>query len=253
MRALQAYYAGRNPKAAEAIGARAAEEEKRAHEIRDSIGKYNEPGSNPDVQSTLKTFEGAGTAMGKRIGEVIEGGGKDARKTVNVLDIMTDALHQGGDHIFAGPGSDIALKVKQAAANLGWDIKGTTESETVQKLNAQLASAAAKAMTARPSQLEFKAFMANNPGLVTSTKGSLILADVLRQLTKQDIELGRKATNKANWNNWADVEDKFYAKPENQIKSPFTGKPLKGDEVVPGLGGKAAGANAAGWKIERVP
>src|SRR5258708_29901068 len=43
MPALQTYYAGRNPKAAEAIGARAAEEEKRAHEIRDSIGKYNEP------------------------------------------------------------------------------------------------------------------------------------------------------------------------------------------------------------------
>ena len=212
-----------------------------AKEIRSQLGEYGKPATNPQVQGSLKQYEGAGTAIGKRIGEAVEAGGTGARHTVNVLGVMEDALRRGGDHIFSGPGSEMALKVKQAAANLGFDVKGTTESETVSKLNAQLAAAAAKAMTARPSQLEFRAFMSNNPGLMTSTKGSLYLISVLRQATEQDIGLSREAMKKGNWDNWTEVEDRFYAK--NSIKSPFSGKPLAGDEAMPGAGGGGAPAS----------
>jgi hypothetical protein len=125
---------------------------------------------------------------------------------------MEEALVAGGENISVGPGAQKWLEVKQGANNL-WPglFKGVAESETVQKLNAQLAAEAAKAMTARPSQLEFKAFMANNPGLSTSVKGSRVLINVMRQAKQQDIELGRMAMNQDNLRNWADVEDRFYA------------------------------------------
>jgi hypothetical protein len=97
-------------------------------------------------------------------------------------------------------------------------------------------------MTARPSQLEFRAFMQNNPGLMTSVKGSLYLISVLRQSTEQDIALSRKAMNTKNLSNWTDIEDRHYA--QNPIKSPFTGKPLSGGETVAGAGGTPAGSGA---------
>jgi hypothetical protein len=87
---------------------------------------------------------------------------------------------------------------------------------TVSKLNAQLAAAAAKAMTARPSQLEFRAFMQNNPGLMTSVQGSRYLISVLRQASEQDIGLSRKAMDKRSWDRWSEVEDKFYKRQPDQ-------------------------------------
>jgi hypothetical protein len=212
-----------------------------AKEIRSQLGEYGKPATNPQVQGSLKQYEGAGAAVGKRIGEAVESGGTAARHTVNILNTIEESLRRGGDHMFTGPGNEMALKVKQAAANLGYDIKGTTESEVVQKLNTQLASAAAKAMTARPSQLEFLNFVRANPGLMTSTKGSLYLISVLRQATEQDIGLSRKAMDKRNWDSWGSVEDAHYK--ANPIKSPFSGKPLAGDEAIPGAGGGGAPAS----------
>jgi hypothetical protein len=90
-------------------------------------------------------------------------------------------------------------------------------------------------MTARPSQLEFRTFMANNPGLANSIKGTKVLIDVLRQMKQQDIDLGRLAMNRKNWDNWTDVEDRFYR--DHPLNSPFTGKPLNANEVVAGGGG----------------
>ena len=71
--------------------------------------------------------------------------------------------------------------------------KGVAESaNTITKLNAQLATAA-KAMTARPSQLEFQSFQKNNPGLMNSVEGSKVLLGVLRQTNQQKIDLGKLA------------------------------------------------------------
>jgi hypothetical protein len=214
-----------------ALEDQAASLDARATKIDEAWAKWGEPGANPQQQSSLKQSEAVGAAKGKRIGEVVEAGGEAARHTLNVLGVMEDALRHGGDNISTGPGAEGWLKVKQAVNNLFPDLmKGVPESETVQKLNAQLAAEAAKSMTARPSQLEFRAFMANNPGLLTSVKGSQYLISVLRQAKEQDIALGRQAMNAKNLDNWTDVEDKFYA--QHPIKSPFTGKPLSGDEKV---------------------
>ena len=37
--------------------------------------------------------------------------------------------------------------------------------------------------------------------------------------------------NAKNYDNWTDVEDKFYR--DNPLKSPFTGKPLTGEQERP--------------------
>jgi len=191
----------------------------------------------PQYQGTLKTTEGVGQAIGKRIGEVVEAGGMSARHTINTLDVMNDAVNRAGNNLSTGPGHEFVLKAKQFLQNAfpEANIKGLQESEVVVKLNAYLASEAAKSMTARPSQLEFRTFMANNPGLANSVKGTKVLIDVLRQMKQQDIDLGRLAMNRNNWDNWTDVEDRFYK--AHPLNSPFTGKPLNANEVEPGGGG----------------
>ena len=65
--------------------AKAAENEGQRHsaiakQIREQLGTYNAPGTNPQIQGSLKQYEGAGTAIGKRIGEAVEAGGD--RKSV---------------------------------------------------------------------------------------------------------------------------------------------------------------------------
>ena len=178
-----------------------------------------------------KLGEDLATAKAKRVGEVIEAGGLPNRQTVNVLNEMEDAMRHAGNNISTGPGAERWLKVKQAANNLWPDLfKGVPETEAVVKLNAQLASAAAKAMTARPSQLEFRAFMANNPGIANSPQGSYALINLLRQAKEQELALSREAMRlkPGNIDQWTDIEDRFYEK--HPLISPFTGKPLTGEQ-----------------------
>jgi hypothetical protein len=236
---------GATPQMSSAAQARGEALTKSAQQLREAVFKAGEPTGPmkeaaaagqtlPQYLETTKIGEGAGSAMGKRIGEVIESGGQAARHTLSTLNVMNDALDHAGTNISTGPGADFWLSVKQGAQNLFPDIqfKGLQESEIIKKLNAQLASESAKAMTARPSQLEFKAFMANNPGLGTSVQGTKFLIDVLSQMKQQDIALSRLAMNPQNRQNWPAVEDQFYADPKNQIRSPFTGQPLSGKEHV---------------------
>jgi hypothetical protein len=190
-------------------------------------------------QAEVEGFKKYGEAKGKRIGEVVEAGGLPARQTVRTLNTMEEALTRGGSNISTGPGAEQWLKVKQGANNLFPGLfQGVPESETVQKLNAQLAAEAAKAMTARPSQLEFRAFMQNNPGLTTSVAGSKVLISVLRQAKEQDIALSRMAMNQDKLRNWTDVEDRFYA--EHPIVGPWsqTATNSKTGEQVVLSGGK---------------
>jgi hypothetical protein len=171
----------------------------------------------------------AGGAVGKRIGEVIENGGQAARQTLNTVHEMRDAVTQGGNKLFVGPGSETWLKIKQGAVNAGFispEDAGLPETEVLSKLNAALATQAVKAFTPRGTQFEVKMQMANNPGLLTSIEGTKKLLSLIEQGTSQNIAVGRLAMNQKNWGNWSDVEDKFYADPKNQIVSPFTGKTM---------------------------
>ena len=196
-----------------------------------------------------KLYGGASEALGKSIGEQIEAGGKNARVQVNALNTIEDALKEGGKGVVTGPFAEKVLRGKEALDSLGvdtsWIKKGLAESEVVSKMNAQLASASAKAMTGRPTQFEFSAWMKNNPGLLTSKEGTIALINVLRQSAQQDIALGKLAQNKANWDHWGDVTEKFYK--EHPLISPFTNKPLG----VEAAAAPAAPANG-GWAVRRI-
>ena len=163
-------------------------------------------------------------------------GYKPARDSIQVLDEMKDAFKAGGSHISTGPGAPNWLKVKQAVNNMaGTDIfKGVPESEQIDKLNAYLSAAVAKSMTARPTQYEFKAFQQQNPGLLTSPKGSENLMDILRQTKVQEAELARMASKfkVGGGQDWLDVEEKYFW--EHPIISPLTKKPIDAQKAGDG-------------------
>jgi hypothetical protein len=199
-------------------------------------------GAKANIAAGEKLYGGASEALGKAIGEQIEAGGKNARDRMNALNAIDDAITAGGKGIVTGPLAERALKVREAlnavGLNFDWITKGMPESEIVSKMNAQLSSASSKAMTGRPTQFEFLAWMKNNPGLLTSPQGTHALIDILRQATRQDIDLGKLAQNKANWEHWGDTVDKYYSDPKNKIISPFSHKPI-GTEVGPAAVGTA--------------
>jgi hypothetical protein len=205
-----------------------------AKTIRDSMIKSREPTDTEKERATagipdpaeyaayMKTAEAVGTAKGKRISEIVEAGGKASYDKLRTINFMQQAVEHGGKDISFGPASEGWLKFKQAANNLFPGLfNGVPESEVLQKLNAALAAESTKSLSPRPSQLEFRTFVANNPGLLTSQAGTKILLNYLAQTTHQDINLSRHAMNEKNWKNWSDVEDKFYSDPKNAIIGPW--------------------------------
>jgi hypothetical protein len=200
-----------------------------------------------EVKGREEIYGGASKAMGTIIGEAIEGGGRATRDKLNALDTMESAVHSAGPNMITGPHAEFALKAKEALAGVGlnadWINKGLPETEIVSKMNAQLASASAKAMTGRPTQAEFTIWMRNNPGLVTSKQGTLALIDVLRQQSKQDLDLSKLAQDKANWDNWPTVADKYFQ--EHGLINPITHKPMR-EEIAAARGGQADAGGSAG-------
>lgn len=221
-----------------------------------------QPGGRTSVPlATLGEKKGAeslaGTAsegIGKQITEVIEAGGKVARDKLNALDAMETAVRNSGPGMITGPKAELALKTKEFLNGIGlnanWVTKDLPESEIISKMNAQLASASAKAMTGRPTQFEFNSWMRNNPGLLTSKEGTLALADILRQQTNQDITLGQKALNKENWNKWGDVVSQHYQ--DTPLRNPLTGKLMR-DEIAGAAAAKGAPPPAAVARLRANP
>lgn len=67
-------------------------------------------------------------------------------------------------------------------------------SEAIQKLNTYLGSAAARGLTNRPTQFDFQAFLAANPGLATSDAGSRLMIQVLRGMAQRQVDLAQTAS-----------------------------------------------------------
>jgi hypothetical protein len=154
---------------------------------------------------------------------------------------MEDALSHAPNDISTGPGAKILLEIKQFARNLGWDTKGVPEAETIDKLNAFLASEATKQISSRPAMFEFSTFMKNNPGLQTSIEGTRKLISILRQGAESDITLGKAAGDERSLPHWPEVVDAHYR--SHPIISPFTGLPIDRDHpaVPPPLPGQPGG------------
>lgn len=211
-----------------------------------AAGIMGQPVKTPEYQGDVKGREelygAANKAIGGVIAEHIEAGGKVARDKLNALDSIESAVRAFGPNVVTGPHAEFALRAKEALNGVGlnadWIDKGLPEAEIVTKMNAQLASASAKAMTGRPTQFEFASWQKNNPGLLTSKQGTLALTDILRQQTQNDIDLGKLAQQKNNWANWPDVADKFYE--SHGLTNPLTGKPMRAELAAARAGGGAS-------------
>lgn len=244
LRAMAAAYARRSPAAAQQADKAADDMVKERDKLLESLSKYNEPGTNPEVKRQLEASGGLGAALGKRQGEVVEAGGLAARHTIGTIDTMQDAFRRSAGKLPEGPFAENTLKFKQAVNNYipgFFDQGAIVDATAVTKLNAQLAAEAAKAMTARPSQLEFRAFMANNPGLTTGVDGALFLSEVIKRTKAQDIKLSSLAA-KTSPDQWPSVEEKFYSDPKNQL---FTDAERKNPYLVIGQRGPSASQPSA--------
>lgn len=193
------------------------------------IKNYNmgrHPGETlPDYEARMareKAISGeTGKAIGGQIAEYIDQG-RTAQKRIQQLDVMRDALERGNGNFTTGPFANLALKSKQAIGSLfGFDVNGTSEAEVIQKMGYGFATQAVKEISQRPSQLEFIKGMENNPGLLLSPKGSLMMMDILRQSARQDAQLAKLLSRPENHRNYQDVVDAFYNDPKNALVSPF--------------------------------
>jgi hypothetical protein len=192
-----------------------------------------------------------------KVSDVVDaiGSAKPARDRLQTLSQLADAWNSGGNDITTGPlVGEGALKLKQIAKGMfGIDSAGLTQSELIQKVGTQLSAMAAKDLTSRPTQFDFKVFLANNPGLELSPGGNLALINLMQQKAKNDVQLAALARQQKNGDNWDSVVADFDK--THPIISPLTGKPLDPNEVVfpaPQKGGRG-GQTAAQGQPQQAP
>lgn len=169
--------------------------------------------------------------------------GPHARDTLATLGQMNDALNASGGNISTGPGADLFLQAKQALGNvLGENLAGTQNAEVFKKMGAYLASSASKELTSRPTQFDFKTFIANNPGLEVSIPGNKMLIDLMAQKAQHDLDVSNLALSyKGQGVDWPKTVEE-YDKTHPYV-SPFTGKPIQPNEIVPQIQNEMAGKN----------
>jgi hypothetical protein len=170
-------------------------------------------------------------------------GGKTASDRLTTLNTISNIIGSD-DKMKMGFGAETALKVQMALKSLGVDVGDLSGPQAIQKLNAVLASESAKGVGARPTQFEFKTFLANNPGLSMDKAGNERVIGIYSQLAKREVDLGRLARqNQDNWSNWDNVVEKYDK--SHPIKDPSSGKVITTDSIVapgPKQGAQPAGA-----------
>jgi hypothetical protein len=170
-------------------------------------------------------------------------GGKTASDRLTTLNTISNIIGSD-DKMKMGFGAETGLKVQMALKSLGVDVGDLSGPQAIQKLNAVLASESAKGVGARPTQFEFKTFLANNPGLSMDKAGNERVIGIYSQLAKREVDLGRLARqNQDNWSNWDNVVEKYDK--SHPIKDPSSGKVITTDSIVapgPKQGTQPAGA-----------
>jgi hypothetical protein len=169
--------------------------------------------------------------------------GKAASQRLTTLNSIVNVASTDKNVSF-GFGADTELKVKMALERLGFNFGDLSGSQLIQKMNASLASEMAKSLTGRPTQFEFKTFLANNPGLLLDKTGTLRLASIFSQLSKREYDLGKLARqNGDNWQKWDDIVEKYDAEKAHQIVDPVSKKPIYTNSIVaPGDGQTSSGS-----------
>jgi hypothetical protein len=157
-------------------------------------------------------------------------GGKEAQQRLTTLNTVANIV-QSDKNLTLGFGAETALKMKKALQQMGIDVGDLSGAQTIEKLNAQLASEAAKSVSPRPAQFEFKTFLNNNPGLNLDKAGNLRVLGIFGQLAKRDVDLGRLArANRDNWQNWDGIVAEYDK--THPVIDPVTKTPLSTDSVI---------------------
>ncbi len=180
-----------------------------------------------DTRAETAQSQAIGKAKGEIQAEDIKAGSHAGNK-LRQLATLDEANKSGGDDISSGPLGKAILSGKQGLSELtGIDLKGVPESEVIQKVGFGLATNMVKAITNRPSQMEFGKALENVPGLLMSKQGRVAMTSILTQDARAEQELGRLANrhrDTPDGQTWQEVKDKYYE--EHPLISPFTGKPF---------------------------
>lgn len=140
----------------------------------------------------------------------------------HVLDSMKAlATTADADKLPSGPAALIDMKARQGLASaLGVEIGGLPEAEGIAKLNQQLATLAVKAISSRPTQMEFAKALENNPGLLQSRAGMIMMMEILKQDNAVKAKIGGMALDTSNHGkDWLNMVDRTYA--SNPLMSPL--------------------------------
>jgi hypothetical protein len=156
--------------------------------------------------------------------------GRMAQTRLGTLNTISNIV-SSDKNLNLGFGSETTLKVKMALEKAGMDFGDLSGAQLIQKLNGILASESSKSFSTRPTQFEFKTFLANNPGLALDEKGNVRMLGILAQNAKREADLGKLARqNRDNWDNWDNVVEKYDR--EHPIKDPTTGKALSNHSII---------------------
>jgi hypothetical protein len=156
--------------------------------------------------------------------------GRMAQQRLGTLNTISNIV-SSDKNLDLGFGSETTLKIKMALEKAGMDFGDLSGSQLIQKLNGVLASESSKSFSTRPTQFEFKTFLANNPGLALDEKGNVRMLGILSQTAKREADLGKLARqNQDNWAKWDDVVEKYDQ--DHPIKDPTTGKVLSNHSII---------------------
>lgn len=183
----------------------------------------------------------------KPVGEQIEKGGM-AVKATNYLNMMDQiGSVPDADKINTGPMAQTFLKAKQGIKDVfGLDLGGIAPAEAIEKFNGFLASEAAKEMTNRPTQFDFKTFLDRNPGITVSPEGRKLLIDSLKQGYQQDAALAGMASKIKTPEEaaaWPETRQKYLD--EHPIVFNYRGQPITSADKVPEFQGMAQPSKVA--------
>lgn len=168
--------------------------------------------------------------------------GKAASQRLTTLNTLSNII-SSDKNLTLGFGAETALKAKMALQQLGINVGDLSGAEAIQKLNASLASEMTKALASRPTQFEFKTFLANNPGLLLDKAGNERLIGMFSQLAKREADIGKLARkNQENWSAWDSVVENYDK--SHPIIDPVTKKVLSSDSII--APGPAKSASTAG-------
>lgn len=192
---------------------------------------------NPSTQVNIDTkapsaIETAyGEGVGGQLKMTLDNAGAAPRNLAEIAQFR-DALSRAGDNVTTGPLSSYALKGKQAIGGLlGTTLDGVPEAELINNIGFKLATQAVKAISSRPTQMEFGKALEIKPGLALSKPGMLATLSILEQNAKDDQALAVLANDPANRQNWTTTVQKYYA--EHPVMSPFEpGKPLGATDIA---------------------